>query len=168
MTPQEIKLHQMHLDNLAIYGGLRDWQAGGMCVFLEAAGEPFDGRIGVGTVILDRVRLKYRGISVIDVICWPYQFSWSLSTDPQHQTSLNITKDFDEAYKGAKALQECSDLFRGLLMGTTPLDQELMANDCVEYLNPKTAPEAFQDRLKEGFTVWKQIEKHVFLWRPKL
>ncbi len=45
-----------------------------VCIYFEARGEPVDGKVGVGQVIMNRA-LK-RGISVREVIRQDKQFSW--------------------------------------------------------------------------------------------
>jgi spore germination cell wall hydrolase CwlJ-like protein len=46
-----------------------------ICIYHEAQGEPFDGKVAVGHVIMNRLRKENK--SVKDVILRPYQFSWA-------------------------------------------------------------------------------------------
>lgn len=56
-----LKAHPVETLALTLYG--------------EARGEPIEGRIGVGCVVLNRVKREYRGTTVPDVCLWPFQFS---------------------------------------------------------------------------------------------
>ena len=140
--------------------------------------EPDTGRIAQGTVQLNRARLLYRCKTeyigddgqvhqidpIVDQVCFPYQYSWLIQTDPEHNVSLIIAKDFDKAYRSSKALMECTNMFTKALSGDPAyINSNLVAHNCVEYLNPVTAPDAYKERLAEGFVILEKIEHHVFL-----
>ena len=63
----------------------------GLCIWAEARGEGMEGRVAVGSVVLNRVKHgrmndpwgRRYGRSVHTVIMAPYQFSWLNSNDPQ-------------------------------------------------------------------------------------
>lgn len=158
-------LHNMHMKNLEDYGHLQPYQIMGLCIKQEAGGEPLEGRIGVGTVIMNRAEDHYRGKDIVDVVCWPYQFSWTLPRDPIHEESIKIAKDFDKSYRESIPLQQCTDLAKNMIEGKIPRDKDLYK--CYEYLNPKTAKEQFEDRLAHGMVVVKIINRHCFLVNKK-
>lgn len=56
-----LKTHELETLTLTLYG--------------EARGEPIEGRIAVGSVVLNRAKREYRGRSVADVCLYPLQFS---------------------------------------------------------------------------------------------
>ena len=73
-----------------------------LTIIQEAGGEPFEGKLGVGFVIMNR------GGSVIDIIFKPAQFScWN--TDSSTRQRIGITPDpvFKECYKAAYTAYFC-------------------------------------------------------------
>lgn len=62
---------------------------GAMNIYAEARGEPFDGQVGVGFVVRERMRLRHFSDGTVVGTVWrPAQFSWTLSTDPQRARVL--------------------------------------------------------------------------------
>ena len=64
-----------------------------LCIYFEARGEPFRGKVNVGHVIRNRV--DRRDASLVDIVKAPWQFSWLNPGAPR--PALN---DFE-------ALEEC-------------------------------------------------------------
>lgn len=54
------------------------------CIWAEARGEPVEGQEAVCNVILNRVR-KRMGKDIKAVILAPFQFSWTIPSDPNHK-----------------------------------------------------------------------------------
>lgn len=97
-----------------------------LCIWAEARGEGVEGRIAVGSVVLNRVDYGRKhdpwgrryGDSVHTVILAPYQFSWTMSNDPQYKRCVGIAQEWDE--RDNPGLDICLDIARGLLSGKTP------------------------------------------------
>lgn len=58
-------------------------------VYFESTGEPFQGKVAVATVTLNRARIK--GKSIRDVIFEPFQFSWA-NKDGEKTKAKFLTK----------------------------------------------------------------------------
>lgn len=106
------------------FTGLPDDKLLALCIWAEARGEGVEGRIAVGSVVLNRVDYgkkhepwgrKY-GNTVSTVIMAPYQFSWLLSTDPQYKRCLVVAREWDD--RDAPGLASCLEIAQGLLSGT--------------------------------------------------
>ena len=160
MKPQAQALYNR---SLLDFGHLADYQLMGLCIKEEAGGEPYEGRVGVGTVILERVDHRdWDGKTIQDVILWPYQFSWTLPSDPERADAVKIARDFDSLYVLSKPLAECVDIARGLIGGTVPRTPDLAAVNCCQYLNPTVAPKVKAQWLAAGMKVIKTIGRHQF------
>jgi hypothetical protein len=132
MKPAIKKLYDK---NISDFGHLPEYQIMGLTIYAEARGEIYQGRLGVGTVILERVKYRnWDGQNIKDVCLWPYQFSCYLSSDPNRVQLLKIAKDFGSFYQKSKSLQECSNLAKGLIEDTINKDQELAESHCCQYL----------------------------------
>jgi N-acetylmuramoyl-L-alanine amidase len=56
----------------------QNWEAV-RCIWAEARGEPFDGKVAVGEVIRRRTALRYFSDGTFaNTVWWPAQFSWTL------------------------------------------------------------------------------------------
>ena len=158
---------KMFDQNKADFGFLPDDKLMAICLLAEAGGEPYEGRVAVGTVILERVdHLHWAGKTIQEVILWPYQFSWTLTSNPERARMLAIAKDVDTFIwtqtPEADALGECLKIAQGLIAGTIPRDPDLAAVNCVQYLNPVTAEETKEKWLASGMKLVKTIHKHEF------
>jgi hypothetical protein len=68
---------------LQYFGKLDDKQIMGLTIYGEARGEIDEGKIAVGTVILERVdKQGWMGKTIQEVCLKPYQFSCYLPSDP--------------------------------------------------------------------------------------
>jgi spore germination cell wall hydrolase CwlJ-like protein len=83
-------------------------------LFFEARGEPEEGIIAVGHVVLNRAADDRRwGETVTEVVCEPNQFSWTRTDDPQH-------KHIRAPWRLSPAKwSRCLDLARKILAGET-------------------------------------------------
>lgn len=105
---QFLKLTEKQILALVIYG--------------EARGESAEGKIAVGSVILERVKRDgWFGKNLHDVILKPYQFSCFLEQDPNYPKLLHIAEQWDEEMTSNAALNDCYGIASGLLSGKIPL-----------------------------------------------
>jgi len=150
---------------IPIFQALQDNQLMGLCIYCEAAGEPYEGRVAVGTVILERVdRHDWEGKTIQEVILKPWQFSWTMPEAGQayYEKCVALADDFDVEIAKNVPLQECFDIAKGLNNGTIPRDPDLHAVKCCQYLNPSTAYPTMQKWLDHGLKVVKKIGHHSF------
>ena len=88
---------------------LTDIQLLALCIWGEARGESYVGKVAVGSVILNRVdKGGWFGKSLKGVILKPYQFSCFLKNDPNYPILLKIAQNFD-GYTN-KTLDECETI----------------------------------------------------------
>lgn len=140
------------------FNNLTDAQLLGLCIWAEARGEGEEGRIAVGSVILNRVKHgrmndpwgRRYGRSVHTVIMAPYQFSWLNSNDPQYKRCVEIAKDWVE--RDAPGLDLCMDIAEGLLDGTIKRNVSSLYYHAL-YVKPKWA---------DKMVVERTIGNHVF------
>lgn len=102
-----------------------------MCLWAEARGEPLDGMLGVAHVILNRTKGGKK--SVRGVILAPYQFSWTMDSDP------NRTKAF-EAWKADPSGWQRADVVAWLVEHGLTVDP---THGSRNYYNPTTAQPAW-------------------------
>lgn len=155
----------MKPEHKRIFTLLADWQLLGLCIEREASGEPREGRIAVGTVILERVdHRKWDGTTLREVILWPWQFSWTMPEAgvDYYEDSVLIAADWVRSYAKDEALRECAAIALGILQGTIPRDPDLAAVHCCQYLNPKIAHETREKWIKAGMGIVKTIGRHEF------
>jgi hypothetical protein len=155
----------MRPEHKRIFTLLATWQLMGLCIEREASGEPQEGRIAVGTVILERVdHRKWDGNTIQEVILWPWQFSWTMpeAGEDYYEEAVRIATDWVGSYAKDEALQECAAIALGMLQGTISRDPDLAAVNCCQYLNPKTAGKTREKWIKAGMTPIKVIAHHEF------
>ena len=144
---------------------LEEWQLLGLCIEREAKGEPLDGKIAVGTVVLNRVKLRdWDGKTIHEVILKPWQFSWTMpeAGSDYYNHAHWIAANWVDAYRKNACLRECCRIANGLFDGTIPQDPDLAGLGCCQYLNPKTAKATKEKWLKAGMKVVKKIKNHEF------
>jgi len=125
-----------------IFKALMPAQLMGLCIEREAGGEPRAGKIGVGTIILERVDHRdWDGKTIHEVILKRWQFSWTMPEPDKraktyYEESVNIAKHFDDmvAYSSRRSLLECYEIAKGLLSGEIQRDPEIAAAHCCEYV----------------------------------
>jgi hypothetical protein len=151
-----------------IFESLTDWQLMGLCIEREASGEPYEGKIAIGTVILERVdHRNWDGCTIQEVILKPWQFSWTMEQAGKdyYNTSVQIATHWIDAYRKRLVLQECCQIANGMIQGTIPRDPDLAAVHCCQYLNPHASEEAAKTKLKwlaSGMRLAKVIGHHEF------
>jgi len=98
---------------------LSDRQLLALALYGEARGEITEGKIAVGSVILERVKLnKWYGQGLQGVILKPWQFSCFNESDPNYRKLLHIAEQWDEEMALNSALNDCYGIAAGLLDGT--------------------------------------------------
>lgn len=148
-----------------IFLSLPDWQLLGLNIYMEAMGEPYEGKVAVGTVTLERVDHRdWDGKTLHEVVLKPWQFSWTMpeAGADYYNRGVWIAANWPEAYRRFSALRECADIAKGLLAGSIPRDPDLAAVDCCQYLNPRYAPGTKREWLAAGMRVVKCIKNHEF------
>lgn len=82
-------------------------------IWLEARGEPFEGQVAVGAVVLNRVRHPAFGDSILEVVTEPGQFPFPLEV-------LQSTRPGPSAYAAADRALAGEDPTRGALYFYNP------------------------------------------------
>jgi len=100
------------------FGHLTDASVMALTIYGEARGEQMDGRIAVGSVILERdKRGGWYGKSIKDVCLKPWQFSCFLPADPNFESLKAKAENWEKALQDNTALRECLEIAAGLLGG---------------------------------------------------
>jgi len=149
----------------AIFNALSDEQLFALNIEREERGEPREGKIAVGTVVLERVDHRdWDGKTIKEVILLPYQFTWTMPEYDKkyYMNAVKIAKNFEGSLNTRPALAECLEIAEGMLSGKIPRDPDLAAVHCCQYLNPEVAPKAKKHWLRLGFKVVKRINNHEF------
>jgi spore germination cell wall hydrolase CwlJ-like protein len=148
--------HEKYEAKETIFHALNDTQLMALTMWAEARGESREGRIGVGSTILERVdHREWDGKTIREVCLWPYQFSCYLSNDPNYPHLVNISNDFDAALQRFAALRECYDIADGMITGRIARNTTAM-----QYLNPQVAGETKKKWLASGMKSVLIIGRH--------
>lgn len=146
-----------------IFEALTDGQLMGLCIEREAGGEPYEGKVAVGTIILNRVDARnWDGKTIKEVILKPWQFSWTMQEagTEYYDESVKIASHWEDEYNKRKTLQQGCEIARKMIDGEIPRDPDLVR--CYQYLNPKVAKAARVRWLKAGMEIIKVINNHEF------
>jgi hypothetical protein len=146
-----------------VLNSLYEWQLMGLCIEREAGGESYEGRVAVGTVILERADKKgWFGKTIREVILKKWQFSWTMKEAGQayYKESIFIAANWNSEYGKRKSLRECCDIALKMVSGEIPRDPDLVG--CYNYLNPEVAAKTKADWLSHGMKAVKVIGKHEF------
>jgi N-acetylmuramoyl-L-alanine amidase len=123
-----------------------DFAIATICIWAEARGEPYAGKIAVGEVI--RNRCKAWNKSVAAVVFQPLQFSWTNSHDPNRIVAF-LCDDTDATVKdcaNAWVASETSSLTEGAL----------------NYWNPKVVTPSWSTTIVDPIA----IGNHLFATAP--
>ena len=148
----------MRKEDEKVLRALTDWQLMGLCIEREAGGEPREGRIGVGTVILERVEHRsWDGKTIKDVILWPWQFSWTMpeAGEKYYEEAVRIAKDWTEEYRKRVSLQECAAIATCLIQGTVSRDSDIAAGHCCQYVATRYRKYTDEHPDEKGTRWWK-------------
>lgn len=128
----------------ATFGHLSDTELMALVIYGEARGESREGKIAVGSVILERVEhRKWDGENIHEVCLMPYQFSCLLPDDPNFDPLTFIADDFDLKRTRSSVLAECYWIAHGLINGDIPRTPEIAENHITQYVSAayrKTTP----------------------------
>lgn len=148
---------------------LPDWGIMGLCIEREAGGEPDEGKIAVGTVILERVdRQGWMGKTIHEVIMKPWQFSWTMEEAGKlyYEESVIYAKNFERMTAPSRNinlnLKKCCSIAQNMLSGKIERDLVLHKFNCCLYLNPQKAGKTYRKWLEVGCKPIKTIGGHVF------
>ena len=123
---------ELESDIYQVFGGQDDEQIFALTLYGEARGESREGRIAVGTVILNRVdRRVWMGRTIKEVCLKPYQFSCFLPDDPNFKILHLITLGWTEKLQQSSVLRECLAIAKGMINGEIPRDDRLL--DAINY-----------------------------------
>lgn len=123
---------ELESDIYQVFGGQDDEQIFALTLYGEARGESREGRIAVGTVILNRVdRRGWMGRTIKEVCLKPYQFSCFLPDDPNFKILHLITLGWATKLQQSPVLRECLAIAKGMINGEIPRDDRLL--DAINY-----------------------------------
>jgi len=126
--------HALRALLLSTFGKLDDKQIMALTIWGESRGEIHDGKIAVGTVILNRVdHHDWEGNTIQAVCLCPYQFSCYLPNDPNEVKMKSIADNWDTSYQSSSVLQECYEVASGLIDGTIPRTPILAERKVCQY-----------------------------------
>jgi len=130
------------------FGHLSEAQLMALTIYGEARGEAREGKIAVGSVILERVdHRKWDGDTIHEVCLMPYQFSCYLPGDPNFKALKLIAGDWGTKIARSKVLSECYAITSGLLDGTIPRTPIIAERNCCQY-KTKAAKASWADKME--------------------
>ena len=89
-----------------------------LTIYGEARGESTEGKIAVGSVILERARRGgWYGKTIPEVCLKKWQFSCFNENDPNYRKLLHIAENWDEEIISNMALNDCWGIALGLISG---------------------------------------------------
>lgn len=105
-----------------------------LTIYGESRNESVEGKIAVGTVIIERH--IHRNQSIKNVILKHHQFSCFSLKDKQYDRLKNIAFNWKHSYRNSKSLRECYRLSKGLIDGTIVGNRLLMENEATYFKTP--------------------------------
>ena len=131
-----------------------------LTIYGEARGESTEGKIAVGSVILERVDHRdWDGKTIPEVCFKPYQFSCYNEHDPNYPKLLHIAERWDAELAASSSLNDCFSIALGLINGHIPRTPEIEASHCCQYSTAKGADNVhWDDKMK----VVAKIGSHIF------
>jgi len=132
-----------------------------LTIFGEARGEPTEGKIAVGSVILERVDHRdWDGKTIPEVCFKPWQFSCYNEHDPNYPKLLEIAEHWnDKSMPLDMALNNCYGIAAGLISGNIPRTPEIARTHCCNYATSLGAMRATWD---DNMKVIAHIGGHIF------
>jgi len=116
------------------FAHLDEIQLMALVIYGEARGEPRDGKIAVGSVILERVdHREWDGKTIHEVCLMPLQFSCLRPADPNFKALRLIAEDWPSKFLRSQSLQECYQVADGLIKGDIPRTSEIAQAHCCQY-----------------------------------
>ncbi len=147
MNESFLKLNPAQVLALTIYG--------------EARGESTEGKIAVGSVILERVDHRdWDGKTIPEVCFKPWQFSCYNEKDPNYGKLLDIAEHWnDKSMPLDMALNNCYGIAAGLISGNIPRTSEIARAHCCQYATDAGAANVKWD---DSMNVVIKIGRHSF------
>lgn len=134
---------------------LSDAQLLALTIYGEARGESTEGKIAVGSVILERVEHRdWDGKTIKEVCLKPWQFSCFNETDPNFPKLIYIAGHWDSEMALNHALNDCYGIAVGLLNGTIPRTKEIAESHATQYLRVD-CDAAWEKKMRKVVTVGK-------------
>jgi len=131
------------------FGHLDDARLMALTIYGEARGEIYDGKVAVGSVILERVEHRgWDGKTVSEVCLMPYQFSCFLPDDSNFAALKLIAGDWDVKKMNSPVLRECYSIASGLLAGEIRRTPEITAHHATQYKTIKCKA-AWAEKMKK-------------------
>ena len=135
------------------FSHLSEAQLMALTIYGEARGESREGKIAVGSVILERVEHReWDGKTLHEVCLMPYQFSCFLPADPNFKALKLIAGDWGTKIARSKVLAECYQVATGLIDGIITRTPEIAAAHCCQY-KTKKASAAWAKKMKVILTI---------------
>ncbi len=109
-------------DNSVFYG-LSDEDMLCLAIYGEARGEPYEGKVAVAWVIMNRhnnPNFPFRGNTLKDTILYPWQFSAFNCSDPNRAKLEALAKNLDKAKENIPSLRESCEVARKVMSGEIP------------------------------------------------
>lgn len=129
MKPQD--LNELLINT---FGNLDGKQLLALTIYGEARGESLQGKIAVGSVILERVdKQGWMGKTIQEVCLKPSQFSCFLPKDTNFAALKLIAESWDAKYRNGLALQQCYNVARGLIDGLIQRTPEIVQHHITQY-----------------------------------
>lgn len=150
---------------LSIFGHLSDAQLMALVIYGEARGESREGKIAVGSVILERVdHRNWDGKTIQEVCLMPYQFSCFLPHDPNFHALRLIAEDWYTKAMRSMAISECYNVADGLIHGGIDRTPEIEDHHCCQYVTAayRKNPPAESNRWWEKMKLVATIGAHEF------
>lgn len=115
-------------------------------IYHEARNQPFEGKVAVAHVTMNRVRIKH--VTVEETVKKPWAFSWMNSNDPQKYLPIDI----DAGLLATMAAWQCAD---DIMQGKDRWG-------ATHYYNPSHADPVWA-HMPEEYPVVGKIGDHIFL-----
>ncbi len=114
---------------------LSEKQIMAITIYGEARGESTEGKIAVGSVILERVDHRdWDGKTIHEVCLKPWQFSCFNLNDPNWEKLLYIAGHWDSAIFVNPSLNDCYCIASGMIDGYILRTKEIAESHATQYL----------------------------------
>lgn len=130
------KIKEKRIDSKASFRRLSTIQLLALTIYGESRNESVEGKIAVGTVIIERY--IHRKMDIKSVILEQKAFSCFNSDDKQYERLKNIALHWKSNYNNSRSLRECYKLSKGLVEGTI-VGHRLLMENCATYFKTPAA-----------------------------
>lgn len=126
---------------------LSDAQILALTIYGEARGESAEGKIAVGSVILEREKRKKYGKGISGVCLKKWQFSCFNEADPNYKKLLSIIEQWDGVMATNYQFNNCYGIAEGLL------DSRIEPNITATHYHTLKSSPYWKDKLKYVGTI---------------